>query len=292
MPVDVVKAGSISAVTVATMSDVSGGGGGIPDVSGNEPSLRKKGGWVGGEKWLKEVVPEFPELKGPKGDQGPAGPKGDNGGIPEAPNDGNLYGRKNEEWSQVTGTGGIPEAPSDGSLYGRKDKSWEKVQDGIHDVTDNQNYVRTKDKWVNVNAVIPGQLNADWDATSGAAEILNKPTIPDAQVNADWKATSGVQEILNKPSGGNAIAKSEKWCELPGGGMICWGTGFYKDGEKITYAKPFGGSGPFVITFGGSVKDYAPYVQDGQSDPTGFIFGINTSLGLQYSYIAIGPAKK
>ena len=62
------------------------------------------------------------------------------------------------------------------------------------------------------------QVNADWNATSGKAEILNKPTlapvatsgqysdltgkptIPAEQVNADWNATSGKAEILNKPT--------------------------------------------------------------------------------------------
>ena len=44
------------------------------------------------------------------------------------------------------------------------------------------------------------QVNSDWNAVSGVAEILNKPTIPAAQVNSDWNATSGVAEILNKPS--------------------------------------------------------------------------------------------
>ena len=43
-------------------------------------------------------------------------------------------------------------------------------------------------------------VNADWNASSGLAEILNKPTIPAAQVNADWNADSGVAQILNKPS--------------------------------------------------------------------------------------------
>lgn len=43
-------------------------------------------------------------------------------------------------------------------------------------------------------------VNADWNATSGDAEILNKPTIPAAQVNSDWNATSGLAEILNKPT--------------------------------------------------------------------------------------------
>lgn len=62
------------------------------------------------------------------------------------------------------------------------------------------------------------QVNSDWNATSGVAEILNKPTlatvatsgsyndlsnkptIPAAQVNSDWNAASGVAQILNKPT--------------------------------------------------------------------------------------------
>lgn len=43
-------------------------------------------------------------------------------------------------------------------------------------------------------------LNADWNATSGAPLILNKPAIPDPQVPADWDAVSGPSRILNKPS--------------------------------------------------------------------------------------------
>jgi hypothetical protein len=71
------------------------------------------------------------------------------------------------------------------------------------------------------------QVNSDWDATSGVAQILNKPdlsvyaetadlatvattgsyndlsdkpSIPAAQVNSDWNASSGVAQILNKPT--------------------------------------------------------------------------------------------
>lgn len=50
-----------------------------------------------------------------------------------------------------------------------------------------------------IAALAPAQVNADWNAVSGLAQILNKPTIPAAQVNADWNAVSGVAQILNKP---------------------------------------------------------------------------------------------
>ena len=64
---------------------------------------------------------------------------------------------------------------------------------------------------------IPEQVQANWNATSGPAQILNKPTLATVattgsyndledkptipgQVNADWDATSGTAEILHKPT--------------------------------------------------------------------------------------------
>ena len=53
---------------------------------------------------------------------------------------------------------------------------------------------------INKPTIPAPQVNADWNANSGVAQILNKPTIPAAQVNADWNAVSGVAQILNKPA--------------------------------------------------------------------------------------------
>lgn len=55
---------------------------------------------------------------------------------------------------------------------------------------------------------IPTQVNADWDATEGAAVILNKPAIPAAQVQADWNqtTTTAADYIKNKPTLGAAAA--------------------------------------------------------------------------------------
>ncbi len=46
-------------------------------------------------------------------------------------------------------------------------------------------------------------------ATSGDyADLINKPTIPAAQVNSDWNAVSGVAQILNKPTLGTLSSLS------------------------------------------------------------------------------------
>ncbi len=45
-------------------------------------------------------------------------------------------------------------------------------------------------------------VQSDWNQTTTTADdyIKNKPTIPAAQVNSNWNATSGVAQILNKPT--------------------------------------------------------------------------------------------
>src|SRR6478736_10532173 len=51
-----------------------------------------------------------------------------------------------------------------------------------------------------LSATAPAQVNADWNASSGFAQILNKPSIPASQVNSDVTAVSGMAQILNKPT--------------------------------------------------------------------------------------------
>ena len=46
-------------------------------------------------------------------------------------------------------------------------------------------------------------------------DLTNRPTIPESQVNADWDATSGVAEILNKPTL-SAVATSGAYSDLSG----------------------------------------------------------------------------
>lgn len=53
------------------------------------------------------------------------------------------------------------------------------------------------------NTHIPADpVQADWDEADSTAldYIKNKPNIPAAQVNSDWNANSGIAQILNKPT--------------------------------------------------------------------------------------------
>lgn len=83
----------------------------------------------------------------------------------------------------------------------------------------NGDYLRVSEAGTGLEwASLPPQVNADWNAVSGPAEVLNKPEIPTktsdldndsgfitlaevpAQVNSDWNAVSGPEMILNKPT--------------------------------------------------------------------------------------------
>lgn len=84
------------------------------------------------------------------------------------------------------------------------------IPNATSDLTNDSGFITIAD--------VPAQVNADWNASSGVAQILNKPslatvatsgsyndlsnkpTIPAAQVNSDWNAVSGLAEILNKPT--------------------------------------------------------------------------------------------
>ena len=131
----------------------------------------------------------------------------------------------NADWDANSGVAEILNKP-DLSVYAEKSELedyQEKLTAGTGISIDADNVI---------SATADAQVNADWDANSGVAEILNKPDLSvyaektelsdyqekltagtgilidadnvisataDAQVNADWDATSGVQEILHKP---------------------------------------------------------------------------------------------
>lgn len=54
----------------------------------------------------------------------------------------------------------------------------------------------------NKPSIPAAQVQSDWSQSDSSKVdyIKNKPTIPAAQVQADWNASSGVAQILNKPT--------------------------------------------------------------------------------------------
>lgn len=53
---------------------------------------------------------------------------------------------------------------------------------------------------VETDPTVPSWAKQSTKPTYSYSEITDKPTIPAAQVNSDWNANSGVAEILNKPT--------------------------------------------------------------------------------------------
>ena len=73
-----------------------------------------------------------------------------------------------------------------------------KVADNKQDVISDLATIRSGAA-LGATAVQPGDL-ATVATTGDYDDLLNKPTIPAAQVNSDWDAVSGVAQILNKPN--------------------------------------------------------------------------------------------
>lgn len=104
----------------------------------------------------------------------------------------------------------------DVSNYYTKTETDSEISDAIGDLA---LVARTGDydDLENKPTIPAAQVNADWNAVSGVAQILNKPTIPAAQVNSDWNASSGVARILNKPTLGTAAAANTTTSITSGG---------------------------------------------------------------------------
>ena len=89
-----------------------------------------------------------------------------------------------------------------------KNKPANLVQDASYVHTDNNYTTTEKDKLNGIETGAQVNVQSDWSVTDSTSDafIKNKPNIPAAQVNADWTASSGVAEILNKPTLGTAAA--------------------------------------------------------------------------------------
>lgn len=84
------------------------------------------------------------------------------------------------------------------------------VADASYVHTDNNYTTTEKNKLSGIASGAEVNVQSDWDQTDSTKDdyIKNKPSIPSAQVNSDWNASSGVAQILNKPTLGTAAAKN------------------------------------------------------------------------------------
>jgi len=112
----------------------------------------------------------------------------------------------NQNVISATDTRYEPATPNASGLMSASDKSkLDGIQSGAEEnVQADWNQSDTsKDDYIKNKPTIPAaQVNADWNASSGVAQILNKPTIPAAQIQSDWNQTTTTAKdyIKNKPT--------------------------------------------------------------------------------------------
>ena len=128
------------------------------------------------------------------------------------------------------------EAPKDGSIYGRKNGVWTLVENsgGSTNAVKSVNNI-SPDVNGNVSINIPTpteQVNSDWNATSGKAQILNKPTLFNGDYNnltnkptiptVPTKVSAFTNDsgfITEAPNDGKQYARqSNTWAEVQAGG--------------------------------------------------------------------------
>lgn len=115
------------------------------------------------------------------------------------------------------------EAPKDGQTYGRKDGLWSIVEasggGGVGTVTSVNNV--QPDETGNVTISIPQpveQVNADWNAESGKAQILNKPTIPVVPTSVS-SFTNDSGYLVDAPQDSKQYARMDgAWTEVEASG--------------------------------------------------------------------------
>ena len=92
-----------------------------------------------------------------------------------------------------------PNAITSGGVYTALQGKVDKEQGKGLSSNDYTNNEKSKLEGIETGAQV--NVQADWEEQdpSSDAYIANKPTVPAAQVNSDWNAESGVAQILNKP---------------------------------------------------------------------------------------------
>lgn len=105
----------------------------------------------------------------------------------------------NSDWDAVSGVAQILNKPTLGTMAAENASDYTKTS-GLATVATTGDY----DDLLNKPTIPAAQVNSDWDAISGVAQILNKPTIPtvnDATINVTQNGVSVGSFTLNQASG-------------------------------------------------------------------------------------------
>lgn len=141
---------------------------------------------------------------------------------------------------------------------------------------------------LNKPTIPSSQVNSDWNATSGVAEVLNKPTIPASQVNVDWNATTGVEQILNKPSSlpTENVKHSVKYAEALTKGQAVYVSG--ADGTNILVSKASNSTEATSSKTLGLVTASGAANYQGEVITEGLLDGLNTSTATDGDAVWLG----
>lgn len=181
-------------------------------ISGNTLQMLDKDGNVVSEVNIAEGSQGPQGIQGPQGEKGDTGAKGDKGDKGDTGAQGPI-GPKGDTGAQgpqgIQGVKGDKGDPGEGfkilgdfATYadliaahatGNPGDAYQvgQASESYYTKSETDNLLAAKENHSDLAAVAE---SGDYD------DLLNKPTIPAAQVNSDWNANSGVAEILNKPT--------------------------------------------------------------------------------------------
>ena len=153
------------------------------------------GSWVA----LPPIIPEAPTDGEKYGRQTGAWVQ-INEGIEEASTDGEAYVRINASWGNLydyllDDTDLIGEAPTDGQKYGRQNSDWEVITEGVEEaLSDGNGYIRSNQAWSNVEDFL--KLNTDFieDAQSDGKKYARR--------NGNWsEVNEGISDASSNGIG-------------------------------------------------------------------------------------------
>lgn len=101
------------------------------------------------------------------------------------------------------------------------------------------------------------QVQSNWNETDDTdpSYIQNKPTIPAAQVNSDWNAASGVAQILNKPDLSNYATTTD----ISDMATKTWvgNQGYLTDADEVPAVTSSDNAKVLTATYSGGAGSYA-----------------------------------